>query len=140
MAAGTPSFDYRARLHLQQPAAHRSYSAEGQKRAGLALLAASIVLTGVLLYAIVISKLLPPTGISLLDSIRDDRYYCLLIPLSVLPTIAAVYSSWVSLKFFRTSPLTRQQHHHHLDRTVTLSREVKHIAQPVTLLNCGHAK
>jgi len=52
-------------------------------------------------YAIVFSKLMPPMGHPLLDAIREDSHYCYLVPLTIYPSCAALYMSWVSLKFFR---------------------------------------
>lgn len=52
-------------------------------------------------YALVISKLLPATGNWILDSIKQDRYYCFLIPLTLPVTFLAVYFHWLSLKFFK---------------------------------------
>jgi Phosphatidylinositol N-acetylglucosaminyltransferase subunit Y len=59
--------------------------------------------TAALLYAMVISKLLPATGNRVLDAIAADQYYCFLVPLTSVPAVAAFYFSWMSLKFFRTS-------------------------------------
>lgn len=52
-------------------------------------------------YAIVFSKLMPPMDHPLLDAIREDSHYCYLVPLTIYPSCAALYMSWVSLKFFR---------------------------------------
>ena len=49
------------------------------------------------------SKLLPPTGNELLDFLREDWYYSLLIPLCIPVTLVAVYFNWFALKFFRHS-------------------------------------
>ncbi len=37
-------------------------------------------------------------------AIAEDRYYCLLIPLSIPVTLLAVYLNWVGLKLFRHNP------------------------------------
>eukprot|EP00903_Cladosiphon_okamuranus_P006774 g6604.t2 len=68
---------------------------------GCVLLVASGVFFVISLYAIVFSKLMPPMGHPLLDAIREDSHYCYLVPLTIYPSCAALYMSWVSLKFFR---------------------------------------
>ena len=52
-------------------------------------------------FLLVGSKVLPPTGNVVLDFLRTDWYYSLLIPLSVPVTLVAVYANWLALKFFR---------------------------------------
>ncbi|KYQ93535.1 ubiquitin domain-containing protein [Tieghemostelium lacteum] len=52
-------------------------------------------------YCLVFSKLLPDSGNRVLDFIKHDWYYCLLIPALVPVTIITVYFNWLSLKFFR---------------------------------------
>ena len=51
----------------------------------------------------VVSKLLPETGNAILDAVRSDHYYCLLLPLCAPTTIIAIYLNWVALKFFRAN-------------------------------------
>ena len=51
----------------------------------------------------VLSKLFPRTGIEILDAVREDRYYCFLIPLTIVPTMIAVYLNWVGMMFFGTT-------------------------------------
>lgn len=48
-----------------------------------------------------VSKLLPPTGVRLLDAVREDLYFCLLLPMMLPTTLIAVYANWVSMKFFK---------------------------------------
>eukprot|EP00611_Tribonema_gayanum_P028407 TRINITY_DN7299_c0_g1_i2.p1 TRINITY_DN7299_c0_g1~~TRINITY_DN7299_c0_g1_i2.p1 ORF type:complete len:135 (+),score=9.95 TRINITY_DN7299_c0_g1_i2:143-547(+) len=104
------SFDYRASLHLRakppDPDDDDCCNEEcvddlDCRRAGYLLLAGCVLVTAGLLYAMVVSKLLPLTGNLFLDSVSHDHYYCFLVPLSILPTILAVYCNWVTLKFFR---------------------------------------
>ena len=45
--------------------------------------------------------MLPPTGVALLDAVRNDWYYCYLVPLSGIATFAAVFINWIAMKFFR---------------------------------------
>ncbi|CAM9671918.1 unnamed protein product [Ectocarpus sp. 6 AP-2014] len=68
---------------------------------GCTLLVASGVFFVTSLYAIVFSKLMPSMGHPLLDAVREDSHYCYLVPLTIYPSCAALYMSWVSLKFFR---------------------------------------
>ena len=52
-------------------------------------------------YALVVSKLLPPTGVSLLDWIREDTYYCVLVLMMIPVSLLKVYTSWLSMSFFK---------------------------------------
>ncbi|CAG8609518.1 26009_t:CDS:2 [Dentiscutata erythropus] len=53
------------------------------------------------MYAIVVSKFMPETGNKTLDWIKIDEYYCLLIPITLLVTIHAIFWNWLGMKFFR---------------------------------------
>lgn len=54
------------------------------------------------MYAVVVSKLVvPETGHYLLDWVRDDNYYCLLVPCTWVVTLLAVYLNWLGMKYFR---------------------------------------
>lgn len=48
-----------------------------------------------------VSKLLPPTGVWMLDAMRDDWYYCYLVPMVGPVTFLTIYVNWMSMKFFR---------------------------------------
>lgn len=65
---------------------------------------ATIILTVLILcifiYSSILSKYLPDTGNVILDWIKYDQYFCYLLPLLVLPTLAVVYLSWLSLSLF----------------------------------------
>ena len=65
------------------------------------ILALSVASALLFLYAIVLSKLMPDTGIFLLDYIKHDQYFCFFLPLSVLPTYLFVYVNWLSLTYFQ---------------------------------------
>ena len=52
------------------------------------------------IYAAFISKLLPDTNNSFLDSIKHDYYFCYLIPLSILPTYSVLYLNWLAMRHF----------------------------------------
>ena len=54
------------------------------------------------LYAFVISKFfMPYTGNKILDWIKDDEYYCCLIPATIINTLIFTYFNWVAMKYFR---------------------------------------
>jgi phosphatidylinositol N-acetylglucosaminyltransferase subunit Y len=53
------------------------------------------------IYMLVVSKLLPATGIEPLDWIQQDQYYCYLVPATIPVTVGFIYFNWLSLKFFR---------------------------------------
>ncbi|KAI9183956.1 hypothetical protein H9P43_003008 [Blastocladiella emersonii ATCC 22665] len=55
----------------------------------------------VFVYCAVVSKVLPPTGYWLLDAVRDDRYYCYLVPLIVPVTVYHVIWNWFGIKLFK---------------------------------------
>ncbi|CAG8479506.1 5993_t:CDS:2 [Acaulospora morrowiae] len=53
------------------------------------------------MYAIVVSKFVPKTGNKTLDWIKEDQYYCLLVPITLPVTIYAVFWNWLGMKFFK---------------------------------------
>ena len=66
----------------------------------LALVIGSVLSFAFLLYWLLLSKLLPPTGHWLLDALRDDRYYGVLVPLCMPITLVASYLGWFARKIF----------------------------------------
>ncbi|KAI3635947.1 hypothetical protein MIR68_006012 [Amoeboaphelidium protococcarum] len=68
---------------------------------GILLLLATYVYFAISMYAIVISKFMPYTGNKLLDAIKDDHYYCYLVPITIPVTLAAIVMNWMGMKFFR---------------------------------------
>ena len=54
-------------------------------------------------YAAFISKLMPDTGVLVLDAIKGDFYFCYLFPLLLLPTYIVVYINWLAMKFFKNN-------------------------------------
>ncbi|ORY05858.1 hypothetical protein K493DRAFT_192505, partial [Basidiobolus meristosporus CBS 931.73] len=68
---------------------------------GYVLLIATYVLFVLFMYAIVVSKLMPYTGNKYLDWIKEDTYYCLLIPVTWFVSVYAVFWNWMGMKFFR---------------------------------------
>ena len=67
---------------------------------GSMILVFSISFGLIFLYSAIISKLLPDTGIEILDVIKNDYYFCYLIPLSIVPTYAVIYLNWVAITHF----------------------------------------
>ncbi|XXG44387.1 hypothetical protein AAC387_Pa01g4208 [Persea americana] len=52
-------------------------------------------------YAAVLSKMLPASGNQYISAIQNDRYYCLLVPLTLPVVVVAVYLHWLSMKLFK---------------------------------------
>ncbi len=70
---------------------------------GLSLLICSVLFLIIIVYTTVISKLLPPPESPILELIRSDRYYCLLIPLTIPVFVFAVYLNWFSINLYKSS-------------------------------------
>ncbi|KAJ2696756.1 hypothetical protein H4R19_005710 [Coemansia spiralis] len=68
---------------------------------GYALLALTSVLFTSSMYSLVVSKFIPYTGVAFLDAVKDDRYFCLLMPITGLSFGFAVFWNWIGMKFFR---------------------------------------
>jgi Phosphatidylinositol N-acetylglucosaminyltransferase subunit Y len=54
-------------------------------------------------YSAFVSKLMPDTGILVLDFMKHDYYFCYLFPLMLLPTYIVVYINWLAMKFFKNN-------------------------------------
>jgi len=70
---------------------------------GFFLIGFSALLFILVTYAVVLSPLVGETGHVLLDFVRRDNYYTLLIPLMMPVTFIVGYFNWVSIKFLRHS-------------------------------------
>uniref|UniRef100_A0A0E0JTF6 Uncharacterized protein n=1 Tax=Oryza punctata TaxID=4537 RepID=A0A0E0JTF6_ORYPU len=68
---------------------------------GSVFIAFGIVLFVGFFYAAVLTKMLPPYENRFLSAIQNDRYYCLLVPLTLPVIIVAVYLHWLSMKMFK---------------------------------------
>uniref|UniRef100_A0A0D6R4K3 Phosphatidylinositol N-acetylglucosaminyltransferase subunit Y n=1 Tax=Araucaria cunninghamii TaxID=56994 RepID=A0A0D6R4K3_ARACU len=68
---------------------------------GLTLIISGVASFIVFLYAAILSKMLPPSGIPLLSAIESDRYYSLLVPLTLPILVVLVYFHWLSMKLFK---------------------------------------
>ena len=65
--------------------------------AGLLTFAGFVVLS----FWLLLSHFVPPTGNRFLDWLREDQYYCLLVPLTVPVTLAAAYFTWFTKMLFQ---------------------------------------
>ncbi|KAM0951048.1 putative phosphatidylinositol N-acetylglucosaminyltransferase subunit Y [Dioscorea sansibarensis] len=52
-------------------------------------------------YASILSKILPPSENRFLSAVRNDWYYCLMVPLTLPILVIAVYLHWLSMKLFK---------------------------------------
>ncbi|KAJ1719448.1 multisubstrate pseudouridine synthase 7 [Coemansia erecta] len=68
---------------------------------GAILLALTVVVFVGAVYALAVSKVMPHTGVAVLDAVKDDHYYCLLLPVSALSFVIAVFCNWLGMKYFR---------------------------------------
>ncbi|KAF6995615.1 hypothetical protein CFC21_012081 [Triticum aestivum] len=68
---------------------------------GSAFVALGVALLAGFLYVAVWSKALAPSDNWFLLAVQNDRYYCLLVPLTVPVIIVAVYLHWLSMKMFK---------------------------------------
>lgn len=64
------------------------------------LIVFAITCTIIFLYASFLSKLVPDTGIFVLDFVKYDYYYCFLIPTMIIPTFVIIYLNWLSMRIF----------------------------------------
>ena len=73
------------------------------KSYGVILLTCTLVF--LYIYAAYVSKssLIPSTGYWLLDEMKDDHYYCYLIPIMILPTYIVIYLNWLSMRVFESN-------------------------------------
>ena len=67
---------------------------------GYAMLAFFGSIGVVFVYTAFVSKLLPNSGIAIVDAIKDDYYFCYLLPLLILPTYAILYLNSLSFVHF----------------------------------------
>lgn len=81
----------------------RTPSAESARTAQIGALwvCASLLWFLLMTFVIIGAKLLPATSNALLDFLRVDHYYALLLPLAIPVALVAVYLNWFLLKLFR---------------------------------------
>ena len=70
---------------------------------GFLLIITSSLLGLAYFYAAVLSKLLPHTGNFYLDAIKEDNYYCYLVPLAILPTYLIFYVNWLCMSLYESN-------------------------------------
>ncbi|KAF7724534.1 hypothetical protein EC973_000911 [Apophysomyces ossiformis] len=68
---------------------------------GYALLTATILMFFSTMYTLVASKYVPYTQSKFLNSLKDDQYYCLLVPITAIAGIYFIMLNWMGMKFFR---------------------------------------
>lgn len=68
---------------------------------GVILIIMAILIFVVTMYTMVLSKFLPTWGSPVLQAIKDDTYYCFLLPVAYPAFLFFHWISWFSLKFFR---------------------------------------
>ncbi|PSC76481.1 hypothetical protein C2E20_0662 [Micractinium conductrix] len=68
---------------------------------GLLLIAGGVSSLALGVFAIVVAPLLPPSTRPWLAALQADRYYRLLVPVTLPVTIAFVALNWFSLKLFK---------------------------------------
>lgn len=90
---------------LKELAKHSRYkSIATDKVLGVLFIITALVIFTFSLYAFIISKFfMPYTGNQILDWIKDDEYYCCLIPSTIVTTLLFMYVNWVAMKYFRHS-------------------------------------
>ncbi|KAI8580393.1 hypothetical protein K450DRAFT_236834 [Umbelopsis ramanniana AG] len=90
-----PIYTRRMTVHMPETAPDSTYLW------GYALLAGTFTTFVVTVYATVGTYFVPYTGIWILDAIKDDDYYCLLIPITSIVSIYFIVWNWMGMKFFR---------------------------------------
>ncbi|KAJ2162816.1 hypothetical protein GGF46_000380 [Coemansia sp. RSA 552] len=98
-----PEFRAAPRYTRDQTVQLAAHEADDTPMYGYALLGLTSVLFVTSMYSLVVSKYMPYTGIAFLDAVKDDRYFCLLMPITGLSFAFAVFWNWLGMKFFRHS-------------------------------------
>ncbi|KAJ2741304.1 hypothetical protein GGI20_005278 [Coemansia sp. BCRC 34301] len=98
-----PEFRAPPRYTRHQPVRLPANEPDDTPLYGFALLALTCVLFMFSMYSLVVSKFMPDTGIAFLDAIKEDRYFCLLMPITGLSFTFAVFCNWLGMKLFRHS-------------------------------------
>jgi phosphatidylinositol glycan anchor class Y biosynthesis protein len=79
---------------------HHFQIGSNAKYYGFLIASLSIIVAIVSLYAIIFSKFSPDFEIKYLDSIKQDHYFCYLVPLTLLPTVVVIYLNWFAMRLF----------------------------------------
>ncbi len=67
---------------------------------GYCIIFTAVFVAILFIYSAFLAKLLPHTGYVILDSIKDDYYFCYLVPLTILPTYLIIYLNWLAMRHF----------------------------------------
>ena len=70
---------------------------------GVALVVGSLLVSFSALFALIGAKLLPQSENQILEFLRTDQYYSVVVPMSLPTVFVAVYASWLGLKLFRSA-------------------------------------
>ncbi|OLY82334.1 hypothetical protein AYI68_g3551 [Smittium mucronatum] len=68
---------------------------------GYALLSFTILILVTFIYVLLFSKMMPESNNVVLNSVKNDQYYILLVPISGLTAIFFVFGNWMGMKYFR---------------------------------------
>lgn len=88
-------------LSFEYPKRLPNHEADSTVFYGYLILVATFITFVVSLYAILISDFVPLTGNRILDAIKEDQYYCLLVPISIPVTVYTVFFNWLGMKVGR---------------------------------------
>ena len=74
-----------------------------RRSCGIGLLFCSVTFLAVVIYATLLIKMMPPPESPILNLVRSDHYYCLLVPVTVPVFVFAVYLNWFSINLYKSS-------------------------------------
>ncbi|KAI9355556.1 phosphatidylinositol N-acetylglucosaminyltransferase subunit Y-domain-containing protein [Pilaira anomala] len=92
---GQPNYARRMTIHLPETTPDTTYLY------GYALLIFTFFMFMSSFYSMVVSPYMPDTNIKLLDWVKHDNYYCLLLPITGLVFFYWIMWNWMGMKFFR---------------------------------------
>lgn len=78
-------------------------STEPRPVLGWLLVCSAALVWAALVYATLLAKAMPETGLRLLDAMREDTYFCHLLPTLVPSLIAFRYWGWFSMALFKSA-------------------------------------
>jgi hypothetical protein len=77
------------------------------------LVVGSIIFISIFFYSIVLAKLMPSlcsggpqeckAAFRWMDHIRNDEFFCLVIPLTLVPATVLGYLNWVAMEFYQAN-------------------------------------
>ncbi|KAI9256316.1 phosphatidylinositol N-acetylglucosaminyltransferase subunit Y-domain-containing protein, partial [Helicostylum pulchrum] len=92
---GQPNYARRMTIHLPETTPDSTYLY------GYALLIFTFIMFTASFYSMLVSPYMPDTNIKLLDWVKYDNYYCLLLPITALVFFYWIMWNWMGMKFFR---------------------------------------